>query len=125
MRKPYTLLIYILLLGQFLCGNSVHCDDTSAPNIALPTARSHYELVQSGTLGTPLLVALMNELDPETQTAAMEELNAPQAHLLLSAATTRNAVGARPSKEQILALLQQIDWTTWRPGANSGAAIGD
>ncbi len=115
MKKTYTFLILTLLFGQALLGHSVTSDEIPSQNISLPTPRSHYEHVQSGASGAPLLLALVNELDPATQKAVMTELNSPQVQLILSAAETGFTGVTRPPEAQTISLLQQINWTTWRP----------
>ena len=114
MKKTCTFLILTLLFGQALLGHSVTSDGSVAKDFS-PTPRNHYEHVQSGASGAPLLLALVNEVDPATQKAVMTELNSPQVQLILSAAETGFTGVTRPPEAQTISLLQQINWTTWRP----------
>ena len=126
-----------ILFGQFLVAGPVARADASRPpdqvvgrSISLPTPPSHYETFKPGTSGVPLLLALIKELDPESQKALLSfaassgllgrgsagDLASPELATLLEMARTAGFSQATMiPKAQALALLERVDWTRWRP----------
>jgi ubiquinone biosynthesis protein len=79
-------------------------------SLTLPTPRTHYEAFTAGLSGPPLLQQLVQSLDPQTRTT-----------VLTFVASSRLVSGgglseqARPSKEQVLARLKELNWASWKP----------
>ncbi len=107
----------LVLLGQLLIVIPAVCDESfSASRVAeipLPTPRTHYEKIKPGTTGLPLLLVLVQELDPETQQTVLAELHSPEANELLGFAQTPGST--KLPKVAALTLFRQLDWTVWGP----------
>src|SRR5262249_8774720 len=74
------------------------------------------EAFNSELSGVPLLMQLMKDLDPATQQALFSQLNSPEGKVLLGLTQgSENTGEPRLPKEQALALLQQQDWSRFRP----------
>jgi ubiquinone biosynthesis protein len=96
-----------MMLGLlFAGGRPVRAEAT----LTLPTPRSHYETFTPGLSGAPLLQTLLEGLDPETRKTVLTFVASSR---LLSGGGLPGQTAV--SKEQALARLKELNWTSWKP----------